>query len=182
MKPDMRSDMAPGSWWNDNHLDWQYSVEIGARTVIKEHVSIHAGTYTSTIVGEDCYLMPKVHIGHDVNLIGECTLAPNVQIAGHVLVGRGATIGMSAQIHQHVRIGCGSMIGMGTQIRKNVEVFSKVVGLPQQNVGMNSMFLEKLGLSEEEKRLLKEFLIYRKLHISALNPKVQELVIEFNQS
>ena len=42
--------------------------ELGARTVVREHVTIHRGTVTGsgiTRVGSDCLLMAVVHVAHD---------------------------------------------------------------------------------------------------------------------
>ncbi len=42
--------------------------EIGARTLVREHCTIHRGTATGvgvTRVGADCMLMARVHVAHD---------------------------------------------------------------------------------------------------------------------
>src|SRR5476651_1306309 len=52
--------------------------EIGARTLVREHCTIHRGTATGvgvTTVGSDCMLMAVVHVAHD------CTLGNNVIVA-----------------------------------------------------------------------------------------------------
>ena len=45
--------------------------EIGARTQIREHCTIHRGTATGrgvTSVGADCMLMAVAHVAHDCRL------------------------------------------------------------------------------------------------------------------
>jgi len=178
MKPDMRIDVLPGAWWEEKTPNWDFSVTIGDHSVIKEHVSVHCGTHRSTFLGSNSYIMPKVHIGHDVVLIGDCTISPNAQIAGHVVVGRGATLGMSVLVHQRVKIGCGSMIGMGTQVRRNVEIFSKVLGTPQKTVGLNIDFLKKLPLNQDEIAVLKRFLTSESETFQELSIVLQKLITE----
>lgn len=178
MKPDMRSAEIPTAWWENESLDWGFSVSVGDYSIIKEHVSVHGGTHRTTFLGSNSYIMPKVHIGHDVVLTGDCTISPNVQIAGHVVVGRGATLGMSVLVHQRVKIGCGSMIGMGTQVRGDVKIFSKVLGSPQKTVGLNIDFLKKIPISVEEIAVLKKFLTNESGVLQDLNIKLQNLIIE----
>ena len=59
--------------------------EIGARTQVREHCTIHRGTVTGkgiTRVGADCLLMAVAHVAHD------CTLGDHVIIANNVGDGR----------------------------------------------------------------------------------------------
>src|SRR5580698_6701880 len=45
--------------------------EIGARTLVREHCTIHRGTATGvgvTRVGSDCMLMAVVHVAHDCQI------------------------------------------------------------------------------------------------------------------
>jgi UDP-N-acetylglucosamine acyltransferase len=178
MKPDMRIDELPGAWWEEKAPNWEFSVTIGNHSVIKEHVSVHCGTHRSTFLGSNSYIMPKVHIGHDVVLIGDCTISPNAQIAGHVVIGRGATLGMSVLVHQRIKIGCGSMIGMGTQVRRNVDFFSKVLGTPQRTVGLNTDFLKRMPLDVDEITILKRFLTSESGEFQDLNIGLQKLITE----
>src|ERR1700754_359870 len=51
--------------------------EIGARTQVREHCTIHRGTVTGsgvTHIGDDCMLMAVVHVAHD------CTLGNHVMV------------------------------------------------------------------------------------------------------
>src|SRR6201994_4028096 len=75
------------------------SCEIGARTLIREHCTIHRGTATGTGVtriGTDCMLMAVVHVAHDCQLGNHVIVANNVVMGGHVTIGDHAVIGGAA--------------------------------------------------------------------------------------
>ncbi|KAL7972754.1 trimeric LpxA-like protein [Trichoderma sp. SZMC 28014] len=74
--------------------DKKYSGEntalvIGNKTVIREFVSIHTGTADGggiTRVGNRCYIMTNVHVGHDCQIDDDVVLATGAGLAGHVLL------------------------------------------------------------------------------------------------
>ena len=88
--------------------------EIGARTLVREHCTIHRGTVTGsgiTRVGQDCMLMAVVHVAHDCTIGDHVIVANNVVMGGHVRIAEHAVIGGAAAIHQFVRIGRAAMVG-----------------------------------------------------------------------
>src|SRR6202162_2213956 len=61
--------------------------EIGARTQVREHCTIHRGTVTGkavTRVGADCLLMAVAHVAHDCTVGDHVIIANNVVMGGHV--------------------------------------------------------------------------------------------------
>ena len=123
--------------------------EIGARTQIREHCSIHRGTVTGTgvtIVGEDCLLMAVVHVAHDCVIGDDVVIANNVVMGGHVSIGAGAVIGGSAAIHQFVRIGRGAMIGGVSGVEADVIPFGSVIGNRARLSGLNMIGLRRRGV------------------------------------
>jgi UDP-N-acetylglucosamine acyltransferase len=71
-------------------------VEIGPRTTIREHVTIHRGTSIDqglTRIGADCLLMVGCHVAHDclvgdhVVMANQAILAGHVHLADHVYLG-----------------------------------------------------------------------------------------------
>src|SRR3954471_10548595 len=105
--------------------------EIGARTQIREHCTIHRGTVTGkgiTRVGADCLLMAVAHVAHDCTLGSHVILANNVVMGGHVSIADHAVIGGSAAIHQYVRIGRAAMIGGVSGVEADVIPFGSVIG------------------------------------------------------
>ena len=69
--------------------------EIGARTQIREHCTIHRGTVTGkgiTRIGSDCMLMAVAHVAHDCTLGDHVLVANNVVMGGHVSIADHAVI------------------------------------------------------------------------------------------
>ncbi len=122
--------------------------EIGPRTVIREHVTIHRGTVTgsgTTLVGSDCLLMAVVHVAHDCVIGDGVIIANNVVMGGHVTVGDRAVIGGAAALHQFVRIGAGAMIGGVSGVEADVIPFGSVIGNRARLVGLNLVQLKRRG-------------------------------------
>ena len=129
--------------------------EIGARTQIREHCSIHRGTLTGTgltRVGADCLLMAVVHVAHDCDVGNSVVIANNVVMGGHVSIGDGAVVGGAAAIHQFVRIGRGAMIGGVSGVEADVIPFGSVIGNRARLAGLNVIGLRRRGV--DRSRLL----------------------------
>jgi UDP-N-acetylglucosamine acyltransferase len=122
-------------------------VRVGARTVIREHVTVHRSTKTDgwTEVGADCFLMAGSHVAHDCRVADKVILANTVLLAGHVHVGEGTFIGGGAAIHQFARIGEGVMVGGGARVSLDVPPFSMVTER-DEIVGLNVVGLRRRGL------------------------------------
>jgi UDP-N-acetylglucosamine acyltransferase len=122
--------------------------EVGPRTVVREHVTIHRGTVTGsgvTSVGADCLLMAVVHVAHDCTLGDGVIIANNVVMGGHVTIGDRAVIGGAAALHQFVRIGGGAMIGGVSGVEGDVIPFGSVIGNRARLVGLNLVQLKRRG-------------------------------------
>jgi len=90
-------------------------MRIGARTVIREHVTVNRATKPgeSTTVGADCFLMTGCHVAHDCRIGDRVVIANAVLLGGHAHIGDRVFLGGGAVIHQFVRIGESAMIGGG---------------------------------------------------------------------
>ncbi len=122
--------------------------EIGPRTQVREHCSIHRGTVTGsgvTRVGADCLLMAVVHIAHDCEIGDGVVIANNVVMGGHVTIGTRAVIGGSAALHQFVRIGRGAMVGGVSGVEADVIPFGSVLGNRARLAGLNIIGLRRGG-------------------------------------
>lgn len=129
--------------------------EVGARTQIREHCSIHRGTVTGsglTRIGADCLLMAVVHVAHDCDIGDSVVIANNVVMGGHVSIGDGAVVGGAAAIHQFVRIGRGAMIGGVSGVEADVIPFGSVIGNRARLAGLNVIGLRRRGV--DRSRLL----------------------------
>ena len=123
--------------------------EVGARTQVREHVTIHRGTVTGTgitRVGADCLLMAVVHVAHDCELGQGVIVANNVAMGGHVTIGDGAVIGGAAALHQFVRIGRGAMVGGVSGVEADVIPFGAVLGNRARLAGLNVIGLKRRGV------------------------------------
>lgn len=126
---------------------------VGARTQVREHVTIHRGTVTGhgiTKVGDDCLLMAVVHVAHDCTLGNGIVVANNVVMGGHVEIGDNAVIGGAAAIHQFVRIGRAAMIGGVSGVEGDVIPFGSVIGNRARLAGLNVIGLRRRGYDKAE--------------------------------
>ncbi len=127
-------------------------VEVGARTLLREHVTVHRGSTGgdgTTRIGADCMLMACAHVGHDSQVADRVILANNVMLGGHVRVGEQVFIGGGAAIHQFVRVGRHAMVGGLAGVTNDIPPFGNVFGLPARLVGLNVIGLRRRGFSKE---------------------------------
>jgi UDP-N-acetylglucosamine acyltransferase len=127
--------------------------EVGARSQIREHVTIHRGTAHGrgiTRVGTDCMLMAVAHVAHDCQLGNGVIVANNVVMGGHVSIGDNAVIGGAAAIHQFVRIGRAAMIGGVSGVEADVIPFGTVLGNRARLASLNIIGLRRRGFGREE--------------------------------
>jgi UDP-N-acetylglucosamine acyltransferase len=132
--------------------------EIGARTQIREHCTIHRGTVTgvgTTRVGADCLLMAVVHVAHDCQLGDHVIVANNVVMGGHVRIGDHAVIGGAAALHQYVRIGRAAMIGGVSGVEGDVIPFGSVIGNRARLAGLNVIGLKRRGFDKAQIQVLR---------------------------
>jgi UDP-N-acetylglucosamine acyltransferase len=128
-------------------------VIIGDNTIITGHATIDGGSLGPTIVGNNCFIMKSVHIGHDCIIEDDVVLSAHSVLAGHVKISQYSNVGIGSLFHQFSLIGGGSMIGMGSVVTKKSKVppFSKMAGTPSKYIGENSFVKDKLSNSEIER-------------------------------
>ena len=127
--------------------------EIGARTLVREHCTIHRGTATGsglTRIGTDCMLMAVVHVAHDCTVGDHVIVANNAVMGGHVSVADHAVIGGAAAIHQFVRIGRAAMIGGVSGVEADVIPFGNVMGNRARLVALNIIGLKRRGFDRSQ--------------------------------
>jgi UDP-N-acetylglucosamine acyltransferase len=131
--------------------------EIGPRTQVREHCTIHRGTVTGkglTRVGADCLLMAVAHVAHDCTVGDHVIIANNVVMGGHVSIADHAVIGGAAAIHQYVRIGRAAMIGGVSGVEADVIPFGSVLGNRARLAGLNVIGLKRRGFDKAQIQLL----------------------------
>jgi len=126
---------------------------IGDDNVIREFVSIHAGTAQDrgeTTIGNANLLLAYTHIAHDCVVGNNTTFSNNAQIAGHVHIGDWAVLGAFAGVHQFCRVGAHTMLAAFAVVLQDVPPFVTVQGYPAKPHGTNSEGLRRRGFSAEE--------------------------------
>jgi UDP-N-acetylglucosamine acyltransferase len=159
-------------------------VKIGANCVFREGVTIHRGTKpgTSTIVGDNCFLMANSHLAHNVQLGNGVIIANGALLAGYVEVGERAFISGNAVIHQFVRIGRLAMLSGVSGIGKDVPPFCTTVGVCRNRIaGLNVVGLRRAGIGPEERQAIRSTIkiLYRSgLNVSQALERIKK---EFTQ-
>lgn len=133
----------------DREFDGEMTrLEIGARTVIREHVTVHVGTPRGggcTRIGEDNFLMNNAHVGHDSQIGSHTVIASYCGLAGHARVEDHAVLGAYAGLHQYARVGESVMVAGGAMVSRDAPPFTMVAGDRARIVGLNSVGLRRRG-------------------------------------
>jgi UDP-N-acetylglucosamine acyltransferase len=134
------------------------TLRIGDRTRIREFATVNRGTAASgcTVVGSDCLLMAYTHVAHDCVIGNHVILSNSVNMAGHVSIEDWVIVGGVTPIHQFVRIGAHAFIGGGSRVPQDIPPYCRAAGNPPKLYGLNTVGLERRGLSEETRRALKQ--------------------------
>jgi UDP-N-acetylglucosamine acyltransferase len=131
-------------------------LSVGDDNVIREYVTIHraSGEGKRTTVGNRCFLMAQVHLGHNVTIHDDVTMANLVGCSGYVTVESMVTIGGMTGIHQWVRIGKLAMVGGMSRIVRDVPPYCLVEGLDQTVYDINAVGLRRIGITAESRLAL----------------------------
>lgn len=133
-------------------------LEIGARTVIREHVTIHVGTAFGggcTRIGDDNFIMNGAHVGHDCQIGSHVIIASFCGLAGHVKVDDFAVLGAYTGVHQYARVGESVMAAGGAMLSLDAPPFSMVAGDRARLVGLNAVGLRRRGFSDKTRADIK---------------------------
>ncbi len=127
------------------------AVVIGDRNIIREFVTIHlpSGEGNRTEIGSENFIMVHAHIPHNCRIGNQVVIGGYVGLAGYTELGDQVTIGGLAGIHQFVRIGRLAMIGAQSKILRDVPPFMLAEGNPAQIRSINSIGLQRRGISNE---------------------------------
>jgi UDP-N-acetylglucosamine acyltransferase len=124
---------------------------IGERNIIREHVTMHAGTALGrgvTTVGSDGLFMVGSHVAHDCIVGDHVVFANNATLGGHVQVGDYVFMGGLSAVHQWSRIGRHAFIGGLAPVTKDVIPYA-LVGNDAHLEGMNLVGLKRRGFARD---------------------------------
>jgi len=132
-------------------------VRIGDRTVIRECVTVNSSTGegSSTVVGEDSFLMAYSHVGHNCWLGKGVIMANLASLAGHILIEDKAVIGGLVGIHQFVHIGTLAMIGGLSKVNQDVPPYALSDGVPCSVRDINAVGLRRNGFPPETRAIIR---------------------------
>ena len=121
---------------------------LGDDNVVREYVSIHAGTAQDrgeTTIGNRNWFLAYCHVAHDCVIGDDTTFSNNAQLAGHVQVGDYATLGGFVGVHQFCRIGAHAMIAAGAIVLQDVPPYVPAAGYPAKPAGTSGEGLRRRG-------------------------------------
>ena len=126
---------------------------IGDDNVVREFVTIHAGTAQdrgATTIGNGNWFLAYTHVAHDCVVGNFTTFSNNAQIAGHVTIGDWAVLGAYAGVHQFCRIGAHAMLAAGAIVLQDVPPYVTASGYPAKPAGTNNEGLRRRGFSASD--------------------------------
>jgi len=128
--------------------------EVGDRTIVREHVTIHSGTEdgTATRVGSDCALLALSHVGHNCTVGDHVILSHGATLGGHVVVEDYSNLGGLSAVHQFVRVGRNAMVAGMARVVQDVLPFTIVEGAPAVMRSVNKIGMGRAGIPEEDIR------------------------------
>ena len=133
-------------------------LEIGDRNTIREFTSMHRGTQQDncvTKIGDDNLFMAYTHVAHDCIIGNNVIMANGASLAGHVHLNNNAILGGFTLVHQFTQVGQYSFAAMGSAITQDIPPFIMVGGKPTRPHGINSVGMERNGISTEDIRLIR---------------------------
>ena len=125
---------------------------VGDNTIIREYVTIHAGTDdgTYTKVGNNCALLALSHVGHNCEVGNDVVLSHNATLGGHVIVGDKVNVGGLSAVHQFCHIGRNAMVAGMARVVQDILPFTIAEGTPGVMRIINRIGMERNGFSKEE--------------------------------
>lgn len=131
-------------------------LKIGDNNVIREYATIHRGTKeeSSTVVGNNNFLMGLSHIAHNCQIGNHVILANGGLLAGYTVVEDRAFISGNVVVHQFTRLGMLSMMSGGGATSKDVPPFMIVAGRSEV-YGVNLVGLRRTGVARDTIRQIK---------------------------
>jgi len=133
-------------------------LEIGARAVIREHVTINVGTIRGggcTRLGDDNFVMNSAHVGHDCQIGDHTIIASFCGLGGHTRIDDYAVLGAYTGLHQYARIGESVMVAGGAKVSRDAPPFTMVAGDRARIVGLNTVGLRRRDFPSKTRAQIK---------------------------
>jgi len=142
------------------HLDYRgqrTALRIGHHNRFGEYVTIHRASREDSLteVGDHNYLMGYCHIGHDCRVGNHVVMTNYAGLAGFGVVEDWVLLAAFSGKHQGVRIGTMAMLGAGALAGEVVSPYLIVQGVPARPRGLNTIGMQRRGVSAEARQALK---------------------------
>ncbi len=168
-----RNQISAGTVLGTDPLDKNFKgdrsyLKIGNGNQIREHYTISRGTApeSSTVIGDDNYIMTSGHIAHNCKIGNQTVIASCSLIAGYVEVEDQAFISGNVAVHQYCKVGRLAMVGGGTRVNVDVPPYFLYAGLYATPTGLNRVGLRRAGFASDDIAALKA--AYKVLYRSGL--------------
>ena len=125
-------------------------VVIGNHNHIRENVVIAGSIYPdkATTIGNENFIMDRVHICHDVHIHDKCVVGIGSCIAGESELHDNSIQSNGVVVQQHVRVGRFSLIQSGCRVQKDVPPYVILGGNPAAYHGVNTVVLKHFNVSD----------------------------------
>jgi UDP-N-acetylglucosamine acyltransferase len=126
---------------------------VGDRNTFRECVTINLGTVQGggvTTIANGCLFMANSHVGHDCHVGDGAIIANSVALAGHVVLEDHVHFSGLAAAHQFCRIGRLAFVSGLTGVVMDVPPYCTVVGARAELAGLNSVGMQRAGMTEEQ--------------------------------
>ena len=125
-------------------------VVIGNHNHIRENVVIAGSIYPdkATTIGNENFIMDRVHICHDVHIHDKCVVGIGSCIAGESELHDNSIQSNGVVVQQHVRVGRFSLIQSGCRVQKDVPPYVILGGNPASYHGVNTVVLKHFNVSD----------------------------------
>lgn len=169
-----------------NEFQPEAKLIIGKRNIIRENVTMHAGTpkeHFTTTVGDDGMFMINSHIAHDCVVGNNVIMTNNAVIGGHVRLGDGVILGGNCAVHQFCRIGRKAMIGGLSGVDRDVIPFGIVTGDRGKLRGLNVVGLKRSGFDEHTvKSISRAYMFIFKGKEGTFEERLLEAAVKFKDN
>ena len=125
---------------------------IGARNLIREHVTMHGGSAFGrgvTTVGDDNQFYVGAHVGHDCIVGDHVTMTNQATLGGHVKLGDYVIMGGLSAVQQRGRVGRYAFIGGMAGVVSDVIPYGMAWGNHAALEGLNLVGLKRRGFGRE---------------------------------
>ena len=137
------------------HLGYQGEetrLVIGARNIIREHVTMNIGTIEGrgeTRIGDNGMFMTACHVAHDCLIGDNVIFANNATLGGHVSIGANSFLGGLCAVHQFCRVGENAFIGGCAAAPTDVIPYGSAIGNHATLSGLNIIGMKRRGLDRK---------------------------------